>query len=85
MQAPHQQQDAEQAVHSDAQQGLAVEAGQQASEAQALTQQVSRRWFEESHYRRDQDAIEFRCVEQDALFEHLGLRVAFGALRPKPR
>jgi len=56
------QPDEAEAEHSDAQQqGAAVEA-EQASEAQALTQRISRRWFEESHYRRDQNAIEIRCV-----------------------
>ncbi len=54
------------AVRSRArQQGAAVWAVQ-ASEAQALTQRISRRWIEKSHDRRHQDAIEFRCAEQDA-------------------
>jgi len=43
-----------------------LEAARKASEAQALTQRISRRWIEESHDRRNRDAIEFRCAEQDA-------------------
>jgi hypothetical protein len=59
--------DEAEAEHSAApQEGAVVEAGRQASGAQALTQRISRRWFEESHNRRDPDAIEFRPDGQDA-------------------
>lgn len=62
----HRREEVAEAEHSHArQQAAAVWAGQ-ASAAQALTQRISRRWIEESHDRRNRDAIEFRCAEQDA-------------------
>lgn len=63
---PHQPQDAEAAVHSGAQRPGEADEAEQASEAEALTQRISRRWSVEIHDRRDREAIEFRFAEQDA-------------------